>query len=62
MWFDVYCVHVILPTVKNLFALKSSQEISHIMKADPASDCTVTHHKPTNETEQVSEMMVFDKL
>jgi len=33
-----------------------------IMKADPASECTVTHHKPTNETEQVSEMMVFDKL
>ena len=33
-----------------------------IMKADPASECTVTHHKPRNETEQVSEMMVFDKL
>lgn len=78
IWFDVYCVQVILPTVKNLFALKSSQAISHIMtegkakvletcsvcimKADPASDCTVTHHKPMNETEQVSEMMVFYKL
>jgi hypothetical protein len=33
-----------------------------IMKADPASEYTVTHHKPTNETEQVSEMMVFDIL
>lgn len=44
------------------FALKSSQAISHIMKVDPASDCRVTHHKPTNETEQVSEMLVFDKL
>jgi hypothetical protein len=61
IWFDLYCVQVILPTVKNLFTLKSSQAISHIMiegkakvletcsvcimKADPASDCTVTHHK-----------------
>jgi ABC-type enterochelin transport system substrate-binding protein len=30
-----------------------------IMKTDPANDCTVTHHKPTTETEQVSEMMVL---
>jgi len=65
------CVQVILPTVKNLFALKSSQAISHIMiegkakvietcsvcimKANPSSDCTVTHHKPMNKTEQKEE-------
>jgi hypothetical protein len=69
---------VILPPVKNLLALKSSQAIIHamiegkakvletysvcIMRADPESDCTVALHKPMNETEQVSGTMVFGKL